>query len=284
MHALKETVYTPVSPIRNPGKLVAEMIRDLFASRELAWRLFVRDVSAQYRQSALGYLWAFAPPVVSAVPWLFLSSQRILNTGETPIHYAAFVLAGTTLWSAFSDSLTAPLNALNAGRPMMSKINFPREALILASLGQIVTNLAIRVAVMLVIFAVLGVSFVSPSLLLAPFGVAAIIIAGLSLGMLIAPVGMLYTDAGRCVGMISGFWMILTPVVYMPPTDGFAGVLARWNPASPLITTARDWFTGQSPVQLSGFLIVTLASLVILLVSWMLLRLCLPILVERMGG
>jgi hypothetical protein len=30
------------------------MARDLVNSRELAWRLFVRDISAQYRQSILG--------------------------------------------------------------------------------------------------------------------------------------------------------------------------------------------------------------------------------------
>jgi lipopolysaccharide transport system permease protein len=31
--------------------LFKEMGRDLLASRELAWQLMVRDISAQYRQS-----------------------------------------------------------------------------------------------------------------------------------------------------------------------------------------------------------------------------------------
>lgn len=283
MSQLREVVYTPESLVRHPIKLVADMARDLVASRELAWRLFVRDFSAQYRQSILGYFWVFAPPVVSALPWLFLSSQNILNTGETAIPYPAFVLAGTTLWSAFMDSVTTPLNALNAGRPMMAKINFPHEALILGGLGHLFVNLAIRVVVMLVVFVMLGIPL-GPSLMLAPLGLAALIITGLSLGLLIAPVGMLYTDVGRGIGFLGSFWMILTPVVYLPPTTGMAGWLAKWNPASPLIVTVRDWLTGQIPLQLTGFLLVTGCSMVLLVLGWLLFRIASPIIVERMGG
>lgn len=281
---LRETVYTPQSPIRQPGKLVAAMFRDLYAARELSWRLFIRDFSSQYRQTALGYFWAVAPPIVTTLPWLFLSSQKILNAGETPIPYPAFVLAGTTLWSAFTDSILLPLGALHAGRPMLAKINFPREALVLGKLGQLSLNLTIRIAVMLAIFAVLGVPFLGPGLLLAPLGLVAIVVAGLCLGLLVAPLGMLYTDVGRGLGFLFGFWMILTPVVYMPPQGGFAGELARWNPASPLITTVRDWFTGQVPAQLNGFLLVVACSVVLLFAGWVLVRLTLPMIVERMGG
>lgn len=46
--------YTPESELAHPRRLWREMVRDLWAGRELAWRLAVRDISAQYRQSALG--------------------------------------------------------------------------------------------------------------------------------------------------------------------------------------------------------------------------------------
>jgi lipopolysaccharide transport system permease protein len=48
---LPEAVYTPDSQLRKPGKLLKSMWHDLLASHELAWRLMVRDTSAQYRQS-----------------------------------------------------------------------------------------------------------------------------------------------------------------------------------------------------------------------------------------
>jgi len=63
------TVYTPESPLRQPRKFVRELISDLWGSRELAWRLFVRDLRAQYRASLLGYLWVFLPPLVAGLPF-----------------------------------------------------------------------------------------------------------------------------------------------------------------------------------------------------------------------
>ena len=38
--------YTPASPLSQPGLLWREMLQDLWAGHELAWRLAVRDISA----------------------------------------------------------------------------------------------------------------------------------------------------------------------------------------------------------------------------------------------
>ena len=46
------TVYTPASALRQPSRLIAAMFRDIWRGRGLAWRLAVRDISAQYRQAA----------------------------------------------------------------------------------------------------------------------------------------------------------------------------------------------------------------------------------------
>ena len=62
------TVYTPDSSLSHPLVMAREMFRDLFASRELAWRLAVRDIRAQYRQAFLGIFWAFILPLANTVP------------------------------------------------------------------------------------------------------------------------------------------------------------------------------------------------------------------------
>ena len=46
---MRVTIYTPESALRNPALMLREMIRDLSASRELAWQLALRDIRAQYR-------------------------------------------------------------------------------------------------------------------------------------------------------------------------------------------------------------------------------------------
>ena len=57
----KITVYTAESDVRRPWLLVTDMVRDIAASRELAWQLFRRNVSAQYRQSCLATCGFFCP-------------------------------------------------------------------------------------------------------------------------------------------------------------------------------------------------------------------------------
>ena len=137
-------VYTPESQMRSPGRLVRSMWQDLKASRELAWRLFVRDISALYRQSLLGVFWAFLPPIVMGLAFIILQSKKVVNFGETDIPYPVFVLVGTTLWQVFTESLNAPLKSVTTAKPMLAKINFPREALIVSAFYQVLFNLLIK--------------------------------------------------------------------------------------------------------------------------------------------
>lgn len=280
---LPVTVYTPESPLRSPGRLVREIIADILASRELAWRLFVRDISALYRQSLLGYVWAFLPAIVTTLTFTYLNSQGVVRVGNTPVAYPAFVMIGTLLWQTFVDALNSPLKVVQAAKPMLTKINFPREALILSGVGEVLFNALIRLVLFIPVFLYYQVPF-SGSMLLAPIGVIALILLGLSIGMLITPLGLLYGDVGRGVVMVAGFWMLLTPVVYPVPQTGRGALLAQWNPVTPLLQTSRDWITGQPVTYLSNFFIVSLLAVIVLMFAWVLYRLSIPILIERMGG
>jgi lipopolysaccharide transport system permease protein len=280
---LPVTVYTPESPLREPRKLFREMFHDLRASRSLAWRLFVRDTSAQYRQSALGYLWAFLPALATTATFVFLNSQQILNAGGTTMPYPAFVIIGVVLWQTFIDALNTPLRSVNSARAMLAKINFPREALILGGVAEVLFNFLVRATLLVPVFLYYKLA-VGASLLLVPLGVLALVLLGLSIGTLLVPFGMLYGDVGRGITIISGFWMLLTPVVYPLPTSGLGAFLAKWNPASPLVVTCRQWLTGELATQLAGFAVVTAVSLAALLAGWILFRLSLPHLIERMGN
>ncbi len=113
---LSEAVYTPDSQLRRPGQLLKSMWRDVLASRELAWRLLVRNISAMYRQTMLGYVWAFLPPVFTTLTFVFLNSQKIFSVGTTDIPYPAFVMIGTLLWQGFADAMNSPLRMINQSK------------------------------------------------------------------------------------------------------------------------------------------------------------------------
>jgi len=283
MTDLPFTIYTPESPLRHPGRLLREMFRDLVASRELAWRLFIRDISALYRQSILGYIWAFLPAIATTLAFTYLNSQNVLRVGDTSIPYPAFVMVGTLLWQTFVDALNSPLKVVQSAKDMLVKINFPREALILGGIAEVLFNALIRITLLIPVFLYYRVPF-SGTMAWASIGILALILLGLAFGMLITPLGMLYGDVGRGVIMISGFWMLLTPVVYPIPKVGTAALLAQWNPVSPVLQTSREWLTGQSLTHIDGFFTVSFAALAALFLTWILFRLSMPIIIERMGG
>src|SRR5919109_977267 len=102
-------IYGPGSLLREPSRLFRDMRRDLAASRELAWRLFVRNTNAKYRQTMLGYVWAFLPPIFTTLVFVFLRNAGFFNTPETEVPYVVFLLSGTVLWEVFADALHSPM-------------------------------------------------------------------------------------------------------------------------------------------------------------------------------
>ena len=80
------------------------------------------------------------------------------------------------------------------------------------------------------------------------------------------------------------FLMYLTPVVFAMPKEGLPATLFRLNPLTPLILTARDWLTGFTPEHLAYFVVVNVVSIVLLFMFWVVFRLAMPILIERIGS
>lgn len=277
------TVYTPSSALADPCRLIGEMFRDVWAGRELAWRLFIRDTAALYRQSVLGYVWAILPPVATTGTFAFLNSQNILQVGPTPIPYIAYVLTGTLLWQGFVDALNSPLKAVTANRSLLLKISFPREALIMSGLFDVLFNAIIRLLLLVPVFIVFKLPLTA-TILLFPFGFATLILLGLSLGLFLTPLGMLYTDIGRGLAIVSTFWLFLTPVVYPPPKSPLALLLSTINPVSPVIVTTRNWLISQPATHLTGLFVVAGLALLLLFASAIVYRVALPHLIERMGG
>jgi len=277
------TIYTPESLLANPFKMGREMLRDLAASQDLAWRLTVRDLSAQYRQTFLGFLWVIILPLANTLVWLFLSHSGVVNLSKTSLPYPVYVFTGTMLWAILIDALNAPLRIVTASKSMLAKINFPREALVLSGIYQTLFNALIKVVLLLVALLIMGV-YPDSGLLLFPFAMLSLVLVGTLIGLAFTPVGLLYTDVGKVIPLLAQFLMYFSPVVFAMPKDGLTATLFQYNPLTPLILTARDWLTGQAPEYLGYFMIVNIGSILLLCVFWIVFRLAMPILIERMGN
>lgn len=276
-------VYSPESQLRRPVDLARRMARDLVASRELAWRLFFRNIRARYRQTMLGYLWVFLPPIVTTAVFVFLRRSGLFSVGDTGLPYVVFVFTGMVLWQTFADALNSPMRMVAQSKAMLTKISFPREALILAGIGEVLLNFLVRSAMLA---AVLVWFDIRPPLtaLLAPAGVLLLVGLGVGIGVVLTPFAVLYQDVEQALLILVTLWMFVTPVLFPPPGSWPGSLTMVANPVSPLLDTTRAWLLSGVAPHTTGFFVVGLGTIVLLLGGWGLYRLALPILIERMSA
>lgn len=278
----KQIVYDFESQVRHPRQLIIEMLGDVIASRELAWRLIVRNIKAQYRQSFLGIFWALIPPALTAIGCTLASSTGILNIGNTDIPYPAYVMLGTTLWQTFLDAFNGPGVALKSSRSLLTQVKFPHEAIILSQLGQIFFDLLIKLIFVVIIFFIFQVP-ISWTIIFAPFAFLSLILLGTAIGLLLVPITNLIKDIANSIEVGILVWFFITPITYPIPSEGIMSIIVKLNPVTPLIVTAREVVTTGNISFPLAFLIMSLLSLFMLFMGWIVFRVSMPFLIERIS-
>lgn len=273
-------VYSPNMIVRSGWPVLREMIGEQIASRELTWRLFVRDLSAKYKQSMLGFLWAFLNPVATVAVFVLLSQSGVLDIGRTHIPYPAYALLGVTIWQLFATGLTAGAGSIVAGGSIVIKINFPKECLVVSAVGQSLFEFLIRLVLLAIVF--IWYQIVPPwQTVFLPFVLLPLLALTLGLSLLLSLLNVVIRDVEKSLGIVTTLLLFLTPVMYPVPSQGLLAQISRWNPLVPLIVGPRDLvITGQLPLSIS-FLLTSLFSFAFLMVAWWLFHLAEKRIAER---
>ena len=281
--ALETKIYQKENNIKLT-KLFKESLSDIYSSRFLARQLAVRDIKAQYRQSYLGIIWAFIMPLTTAFVWIILNGTGTIRVTDTGIPYPVYAFTGTLIWSIITDSINSPMGSTNSARSILTKINFPKEALIISGIYKLLFNSSIKIILLLVFVFFYCVGF-HWSLLLFPVAMLGAILFGTTIGLFITPLGMIYKDIAKIIAMGLGFLMYATPVVYaIPKEEGIMKTTMELNPFSPLILTARDIVVGTSPEYLNYFIGLILICIPLFFVALLFYRISIPVIVERMSA
>jgi lipopolysaccharide transport system permease protein len=78
--------------------------------------------------------------------------------------------------------------------------------------------------------------------------------------------------------------MFITPIVFPMPESGLFAKIVYWNPVTPVLVTTRDWMTGAEASLLPQFLLVAVSASIVCIFSWVLFRLTMPYVIERLGS
>jgi lipopolysaccharide transport system permease protein len=270
--ATAEVVYTPDSIRRYGWHVWGVIISEFLNSRELIWRLILRDVSARYRQSMLGYLWVGLPSIVTVTVFAALTQSGTIPVGETSLPYIFYALWSISVWQLFAGCLNACTNSLANAGSLVSKVNFPKEALVIAAIGHPLLDFIIRLVLVAGVYIWYGIPL-KAQIVFVPFILLPVILLATGLSFVLSVINLVLRDIGNILGMTLTFGMFLAPVLYPPPTTWPSSLINILNPFSPLLIASQDVIGSGLLSRPQSFLFSCLFSLLVFLVGWRFFRL-----------
>lgn len=256
-------------------------LSDIF---RLSSHLFVRTVGARYRKSYLGYFWMLVPPLfISGVATLAVRAGALHGT-TSHLPQFLFTTIGVVIWMTFVEAFETPYGAIEEARPYMTRINFPREVVVLAKLYESLVTIGVRLLLLWALLALFRVATLE-ALLGVAAAMACAILVGLGAGALLAPFSVLFSDLHSATRLILSYGLFASPALYTPQGGLFA-IVVNANPLGPAMTLARQAALAAPLGALPSFLAVTVAGTILLVAGMTIFRLSGIIIVERMllGG
>lgn len=187
-------------------------VRELWAYRELAAFLALRDLKVRYKQAAFGAGWALLQPLAAAAVFT-LVFRRLANMPSDGVPYPVFAFVGVAVWGYFSTAVTKATQTLVQNVALVSKVYFPRILAPTAAVLPPLVDLAVSLAALVVLIPLYGAD-VGWAALTFPLWIVALVAAALGVGLLLGALNVTYRDVNHGVTLLVQLWLFASPVAY----------------------------------------------------------------------
>jgi lipopolysaccharide transport system permease protein len=254
---------------------------NVWQARGLIWQLFKRDFLASYKKSFVGFAWIFLTPLLGIVSWVMLQKTGLLNPGETPIPYPAYVLIGTSMFGLFLELFKGASQTLVAGSSLVMQVNYPHEALLFQQLAHQLARFAISLVVNLGVLLAFGI-VPHWTIVFFPLVVLPLFLLASGIGLVVSMFAVVAVDLSTILTMLMGLLLYATPIIYTGDVSSpFLQVLVKWNPLTYLVCSARDIIITGQLYHPFGYMVCSVLSVILFLISWRLFFVSEQRLVER---
>lgn len=277
----KEKIYRPkLEKSENCFLIWREMFCEFFNNRELIYFLFRRNFLAKYRQSFLGVIWAVITPFIAIGTFLFLDRAGVMNIGETDIPYSAYALLGFSIWQLFATGLIECTNSIVQAGPMVIRVSFPKETIVISSFSQALFDFCVRLVLIIILFAYLGI-VPSWTIIFFPLSLIPLILFTVALGLFFSLLNAIMRDTVNVITIVVGFAFFLTPVLYVEKKEGLFLLFNKINPLTALVIGPRDIVLLGHLTKPMEFVMWSVVAFVLFLISWTIFHLVEPKMAER---
>lgn len=220
-----------------------ERIRHLWQYRELVGNLTRKELKIKYKNSVLGFAWSLLNPLMYLVvfSWVF---GEIMDVGVP--YYGIFFLSGLLAWNLFNTGLSAGTSSIVANAQLVTKVWFPRESLVVASVLASMVHFLLQSVVLLgalVVFQRMPDLTFIPAFLLA---MVVLILFCTALGIAFSAINVYLRDTQHLLEVVLLAWFWMSAVAYpygmvaAKLNDRFGSngeLIAAFNPVLTVVVT-----------------------------------------------
>ena len=248
---------------------------------ELLYVIAVNDFKKTYLDTALGYLWSLARPLLTFGVLLAVFTH-VFHFASKVHAYPAFLLFNIVLFGFFQEATTIAVGSIVGHEAVVRKTQFPRLVIPLAVVFTALFNLVLNLIVAFIFVLAFGISPTWTWLLL-PVILLLLFVFTTAVSMIVSALYPRFRDVSLIWGVLSLALFYATPVLYplsLVSSSFFRNVIAL-NPLTPILTLAQKWITEPStpwpgsaamggPVRLA--ISVLIYALVCVLAVWIFAR------------
>ena len=229
--------------------------KELREYKDLFKLMILRDITVQYKQTALGFSWAIINPLFTMVVFTIIFGKRGL--GPAGIPYTLFSLSALVPWTYFNQAVTNSTNSLITQSNILTKVYFPRLIIPLTPVFAKLSDFAIGMVIMILFMIVYRNDFtINSNILYFPFLAILMVVTAAGIGMWLSAMAIQYRDIKFAITFLIQIMMYASPIIWSTEKISHQyRILYGLYPLAGIIEGFRACLIG-NPVQMPWDLII----------------------------
>jgi ABC-type polysaccharide/polyol phosphate export permease len=246
----------------------------------LLHQLALAQFKLKDQSAILGFLWSFLHPLILlGILFAMFRSQ----TGQGIDHYALYLLIGLVQYTHFANSTSRALTVLYSMKHLTANAIFPKEVLVLSATMADTIELALSMAICVVVAGFSGIT-VSWTVLLLPVVCLLQYILVSSVSLVLSCLYVFVRDIAHIYGSFLRVLIFITPIFYAGSFlgEGLGRYILLLNPLAYLINFSRTLIIDGKPVAFQSALVLLLVTSLLLFFSFRLFKNYEPVFSEHL--
>lgn len=243
-------------------------LKEIWQYRDLIILFVKKTFSIRYKQTILGPLWFIINPLLTTVIFTIVFG-RIAKIPTNGVPDFLFYMAGNTVWSYFSNSISQTSNTFVNNAYLFGKVYFPRLTVPISTIMGETFNLGINLVLFVCFFIYFSIKgsqiHVNWWLLYIPLMILQISMLAMGFGIIISSLTTKYRDLSILVGFGLQLWMYATPIVYpLSSVPEKIKPFIIYNPMTSAVETFKHAFFSSGSVHLTGIIYSWILTIIIM--------------------